>query len=93
MKGMKTPNGLEAETNDGKIKYILRKVTNYPREGMEQTVYTSSVFIREQGNSWAQSVSSGSSYLSIDEFVQSISRVPELSQAYRELMQETGDNG
>lgn len=93
MKGLKTPNGLEAETNDGNIKYILRKVTNFPREGMEQTVYTSSVFVREQGNSWVQSVNSGSSYLSLNDFVQSISRVPELSQAYRELTQETHDNG
>lgn len=90
---MKTLNGLEAETNDGKIKYILRKATNFPEQGMEQTVYTSSVFVREQGNSWVQSVSSGTSYVSLDDFVQSISRVPELSQAYRELTAETPDKG
>lgn len=90
---MYTQNGLEAETNDGKVKYILCKVTNFPSEGMEQTVYQSSVFVREQGNSWAQSVSSGSSYMSLDDFVQSISRVPELSQAYHELTQETPDVG
>lgn len=93
MKGMKTPDGIEAETNDGKVKYILRKATNFPEQGMEQTIYTSSVFVREQGNSWVQSVSSGSTYISLDDFVQSISRVPELSQAYRELTQETHDNG
>lgn len=90
MKGMRTQNGLEVETNDGKIKYILRKVTNFPSQGMEQTVYQSSVFVREQGNSWVQSVNSGTSYQSADDFVQSISRVPELSQAYRELTKETG---
>lgn len=87
MKGMYTQYGLEAETNDGNVKYILRKVTNFPQQGMEQIVYQSSVFIREQGNSWVQSVSSGTSYISLDDFVQSISRVPELSQAYRELIQ------
>lgn len=93
MKGITTLNGLEAETNDGKLKYILRKVTNFPREGMEQTVYASSVFVREQGNSWAQSVDSGQIYMSVQEFLQSISRVPELSQAYRELTQETHNIG
>lgn len=85
MKGMRTPNGCEAESNDGKIKYILRKVTNYPSEGMEQVIYTSSVFVKVEGNSWQQSVSSGAAYMSVEDFVSSIARVPEMSQAYREL--------
>lgn len=90
---MMTQNGCEAETNDGKVKYILRKVTNFPAQGIEQTVYLSSVFVRTDGNSWVQSVDSGRPYMTVDEFVQGISRVPELSQAYRELAQETPDVG
>lgn len=84
-KGILTPFGCEAETNDGKVKYILRKVTNFPSQGMEQAAYHSSVFVREQGNSWAQSVSNGTTYVTINDFLKSISRVPELSQAYGDL--------
>lgn len=85
MKGLHTRSGCEAESNDGNVRYIVHKVTNFPREGMEQSVYASNVFVRMQGNSWQQSVDSGRVYSSIDEFIQSISRTPEMSQAYKEL--------
>lgn len=85
MKGMWTESGLEAETNDGKVKYILRKVKYFTiANGMEQTVYNSAVFVRF-GSSWVQSIDSGSSYETLQDFLNQIVHIPELTIAYTEL--------
>lgn len=61
MKGILTPSGCEAESDDGTVKYILRKTTKFPAQGMEQSVYNAAVFVRVEGNSWEQSISNGNS--------------------------------
>lgn len=87
MKGFITPIGCEAESNDGKSKYILRKVIKFPSEGMEQTVYNMSLFVRMEGNSWEQTTNGGQSFLSVKDFIKTIANAPEMSQAYRDLSQ------
>lgn len=87
MKGIWTISGLEAETNDGKVKYILSKVTSLSAySGIEQSVYKSSVFFRNNQNIWEQTVDSGTTYTSLKEFLNQISHIPELSKAYNELI-------
>lgn len=87
MKGIWTISGLEAETNDGKVKYILSKVTSLSAySGIEQYVYKSSVFFRNNQNIWEQTVDSGTTYTSLKEFLNQISHIPELTKAYNELI-------
>lgn len=87
MKGIWTISGLEAETNDGKVKYILSKVTSLSAySGIEQYVYKSSVFFRNNRNIWEQTVDSGTTYTSLKEFLNQISHIPELTKAYNELI-------
>ena len=87
MKGIWTISGLEAETNDGKVKYILSKVTSLSAySGIEQYVYKSSVFFRNNQNIWEQTVDSGTTYTSLKEFLNQISHIPEMSKAYNELI-------
>lgn len=88
MKGFITSMGCEAESNDGRSKYILRKVIKFPQEGMEQTVYNMSLFIRTEGNSWEQAVNGGQSFLTVKDFIKTIVNAPDMSQAYRDLSQE-----
>lgn len=85
MKGILTPSGCEAESDDGTIKYILRKMTKFPTQGMEQTVYNAAVFVRVEGNSWQQSMGSGAAYLTVKEFIQALANAPGMGQAYKEL--------
>lgn len=85
MKGIRLNGGCEAESNDGKVKYILRKVVKFPESGMEQKVYETATFVRMEGNSWEEASSGGASFLSVEEFIKSLSRSPEMSQAYRDL--------
>lgn len=87
MKGFITTTGCEAESNDGTIKYILRKTTKFPSTGMEQVVYNATTFVRMEGNSWLEAVGSGRSYLSVEEFIKSLANAPEMSQAYRDLIE------
>lgn len=92
MKGIWTTSGLEAETNDGKVKYILSKVTALSAyNGMEQSVYKSSVFFRNEQRIWEESVSSGTTYANTREFLTQISRVPELFKAYVFLTKKQKD--
>ena len=87
MKGIWTTSGLEAETNDGNVKYILSKVTSLSAyNGMEQYIYKSSVFFRNTQHIWEQTVDSGTTYTSLQEFLSQISHIPELSKAYNELI-------
>lgn len=87
MKGIRTISGLEAETNDGKVKYILSKVTSLSAySGIEQYVYKSSVFFCNNQNIWEQTVDSGTTYTSLKEFLNQISHIPELTKAYNELI-------
>lgn len=87
MKGIRTISGLDAETNDGKVKYILSKVTSLSAySGIEQYVYKSSVFFRNNQNIWEQTVDSGTTYTSLKEFLNQISHIPELTKAYNELI-------
>lgn len=86
MKGIWTTSGIEAETNDGKVKYILSKVTSLSAySGIEQYVYKSSVFFRNNQHIWEQTVDSGTTYTSLKEFLNQISHIPEMSKAYNEL--------
>lgn len=85
MKGIRTNGGCEAESNDGNVKYILRKVVKFPENGMEQKVYETATFVRMEGNSWEEATSGTTSFLSIDDFIRSLSKVPEMSQAYSDL--------
>lgn len=85
MKGLRTAYGCEAESNDGNIKYILRKVVKFPESGMEQKVFETATFVRMEGNSWEEVSSGSTSFLSVEDFVRSLSKSPEMSQAYSEL--------
>lgn len=87
MKGFITSTGCEAESNDGRSKYILRKVVKFPSEGVEQAVYNMSLFVRIEGNSWKQAINGGQSFLSVKDFIKTIADAPEMSQAYRDLSQ------
>ena len=87
MKGIWTTSGLEAETNDGNVKYILSKVTSLSAYNeMEQYIYKSSVFFRNNQYIWEQTVDSGTTYTSLQEFLNQISHIAELSKAYNELL-------
>ena len=87
MKGIWITSGLEAESNDGNVKYILSKVTSLSSyDGIEQTVFASSVFFRNNQHIWEQTVDSGTTYTSLQEFLNQISHIPELSKAYKELI-------
>lgn len=85
MKGIRINGGCEAESNDGNIKYILRKVVKFPENGMEQKVYETATFVRMEGNSWEEATSGGTSFISVEDFIRSLARTPEMSQAYKDL--------
>lgn len=85
MKGIRLNGGCEAESNDGNVKYILRKVVKFPENGMEQKVYETATFVRMEGNSWEETASGTTSFLSVEDFIRSLSKVPEMSQAYCDL--------
>lgn len=87
MKGIWITSGLEAESNDGNVKYILSKVTSLSAyDGIEQTVFASSVFFRNNQHIWERTVDSGTTYTSLQEFLNQISHIAELSKAYNELL-------
>lgn len=87
MKGFFTSNGCEALSNEGHIKYILSKTMNFPERGMEQSVYILRIFVHMEGNFWEEA-DSGSSFVSIDEFLKVLSRASVFSEAYNELIKD-----
>lgn len=86
MKGFITNNGCEALSNVGHIKYILTKSTTFPESGMNQSIYVLRIFVHMDGNSWERA-DSGPTFLSIEEFLKTLSRVSAFSEAYKDLIE------
>ena len=85
-KGFLTPNGCEAESNDGTMKIMLRKrtITHLGENPRVTVVYSTTFFVKDEG-SWMRSESDSSNFDAVRDCVLALSQSPEFTEATKEL--------
>lgn len=80
-KGFLTYNGCEAESNNGTVRIVLRKMSiMVPENNLISHFYTTTSFFKE-GSAWIKSETEQCIYKSVNEFASALSGIPDFSEA------------